>query len=154
MPPFLMFASGRASEQRMAPSSFRFYSTSRDTPFPSVLPRSFQGNCLLPYVIFSLLPTSFIIYAQLSALAPRLVPQEPSRWPNWIMATSTELSSASAATEYILDFLEIVVRGVNGANLLPAKKCPPRLRQLQFALKCLEAWTINLLSKYASAIPR
>jgi hypothetical protein len=80
---------------------------------------------LLPYVIFSLPPTSFIDSAQLSALALRLVPQEPSRWPNWIIATSTELSSAGAATEHILDFLEIIVEEVNGADLLPAKKCEP-----------------------------
>ena len=38
------------------------------------------------------------------------------------MATFTELSSAGAATEHILDFLEIVVEEVNGADLLPAKK--------------------------------
>ena len=80
---------------------------------------------MLPYVIFSLTPTSVINIAQLSALALRLVPQEPSRWPNWIMVTSTELSSAGAATEHILDFLEIVVEEVNGADLLPAKKCEP-----------------------------
>jgi hypothetical protein len=67
----------------------------------------------------------FINHPQLSALALRLVPQEPSRWPNWIMATSTELSNAGAATEHILDFLEIVVEEVNGADLLPAKKCEP-----------------------------
>jgi len=41
------------------------------------------------------------------------------------MATSTELSNAGAATEHILDFLEIVVEEVNGADLLPAKKCVP-----------------------------
>ncbi|KAF8498083.1 ARM repeat-containing protein [Russula emetica] len=112
------------------------------------------------------------LFVALSALALRLVPQEPSRWPNWIMATSTELSSAGAATEHILDFLEIVVEEVNGADLLPGKKSqmlqslreaiplvkqavassiipstdPPRLRQLQSALKCLEAWIPNLPS--------
>jgi hypothetical protein len=80
---------------------------------------------LLPYDIFFLTPTSVINIAQLSALALRLVPQEPSRWPNWIVVTSTELSSAGAATEHILDFLEIVVEEVNGADLLPAKKCEP-----------------------------
>jgi importin-13 len=68
---------------------------------------------------------SFINYVQLSALALRLVPQDPSRWPNWIIATSTELSSAGAATEHILDFLEIVVEEVNVADLLPAKKYEP-----------------------------
>jgi hypothetical protein len=41
------------------------------------------------------------------------------------MATSTELSSAGAATEHILDFLEILVEEVNGADLLSAKKCEP-----------------------------
>lgn len=80
---------------------------------------------MLPYDIFSLAQTPVINIAQLSALALRLVPQEPSRWPNWIMVTSTELSSAGAATEHILDFLEIVVEEVNGADLLPAKKCEP-----------------------------
>lgn len=80
---------------------------------------------MLPYGIFSLAQTPVINIAQLSALALRLVPQEPSRWPNWIMVTSTELSSAGAATEHILDFLEIVVEEVNGADLLPAKKCEP-----------------------------
>jgi hypothetical protein len=76
-------------------------------------------------ISFHLTPTSVINIAQLSALALRLVPQEPSRWPNWIVVTSTELSSAGAATEHILDFLEIVVEEVNGADLLPAKKCEP-----------------------------
>jgi hypothetical protein len=78
---------------------------------------------MLPFL--SLLSTSFINYAQLSALALRLVPQEPSRWPNWIMVTFTGLSSAGAATEHVLDFLEIVVEEVNGADLLPGKKCEP-----------------------------
>jgi hypothetical protein len=41
------------------------------------------------------------------------------------MVTSTGLSSAGAATEHVLDFLEIVVEEVNGADLLPAKKCEP-----------------------------
>ncbi len=66
-----------------------------------------------------------LIVFQLSALALRLVPQDPSRWPNWIVVTSTELSSVGAATEHILDFLEIVVEEVNGADLLPAKKSEP-----------------------------
>jgi len=79
----------------------------------------------LPYVIFSYCLTSFIYCVQLSALALRLVPQDPSRWPNWIIVTSTELSSAGAATEHILDFLEIVVEEVNVADLLPAKKYEP-----------------------------
>ena len=71
-------------------------------------------------IFFSLAPTS---YSQLSALALRLVAQDPSRWPNWIVATATELSSAGAANEHILEFLEIAVEEVNGADLLPAKKC-------------------------------
>lgn len=68
-------------------------------------------------------PALFIECSQLSALALRLVPQEPSRWPNWIIATATELSSAGANTEHVLDFLEIVVEEVNGADLLPTKRC-------------------------------
>ena len=51
------------------------------------------------------------------------------------MATSTELSSAGAATEHILDFLEIVVEEVNGADLLPTKKCEPvNLSKIDVAL--------------------
>jgi hypothetical protein len=92
---------------------------------------------LLPYVVFRhrhrhyvrfFARTSLISYPQLTALALRLVPQDPSRWPNWIVATSTELSSAGAAAEHILDFLEIAVEEVNGADLLPVKKCEPASR--------------------------
>lgn len=92
---------------------------------------------MLPYVVFRhrhrhhalfFVRTSLITYLQLTALALRLVPQDPSRWPNWIVATSTELSSAGAATEHVLDFLEIAVEEVNGADLLPAKKCEPASR--------------------------
>ncbi|KAI9508978.1 ARM repeat-containing protein [Russula earlei] len=112
------------------------------------------------------------LFVALSALALRLVPQDPSRWPNWIAATATELSSAGAFNEHVLDFLEIAVEEVNGADLLPAKRSqvlqslseavplvtqavassigpstdPTRLRQLQSALKCLEAWMPNLPS--------
>ena len=64
--------------------------------------------------------TSLITYLQLSALALRLAPQDPSRLPNWIVATSTELLSAGAATEHILDFLENAVEEVNGAD--PCRK--------------------------------
>lgn len=81
----------------------------------------------MPYVFvriitFSFL-SSFIDRSQLSALALRLVPQEPSRWPNWIISTATELSGAGGSTEHVLDFLEIAVEEVNGADLLPTKKC-------------------------------
>lgn len=71
----------------------------------------------------------FIDHSKLSALALRLVPQEPSRWPNWIIATATELSSAGGSTEHVLDFLEIAVEEVNGADLLPTKRCGPLLTQ-------------------------
>lgn len=82
----------------------------------------------MPYVVFlssSLSSSLWLLtsYFQLSALALRLVPQDPSRWPNWIVATATELSSAGAANDHILEFLEIAVEEVNGADLLPAKKC-------------------------------
>jgi hypothetical protein len=133
--PLLMLTAGRAFRQFMATSSFNFYSILLGVRFPLVLARSFSGSCLLPYVVFrhrhyllSSVPTSFIIHPQLSALALRLVPQDPSRWPNWIVATSTELSTAGATTEHILDFLEIAVEEVNGADLLPAKKCEPASR--------------------------
>jgi hypothetical protein len=65
----------------------------------------------------------FVDHAQLSALALRLVPQDTPRWPDWIITTATALSSAGASTEHILDFLEIVVEEVNGADLLPTKRC-------------------------------
>lgn len=68
-------------------------------------------------------PLVIIDRSQLSTLALRLVPQEPSRWPNWIISTATELSGAGGSTEHVLDFLEIAVEEVNGADLLPTKKC-------------------------------
>ncbi|KAI0247835.1 ARM repeat-containing protein [Lactifluus subvellereus] len=112
------------------------------------------------------------LFVALSALALRLVPQDPPRWPDWVITTATTLSSAGASTEHILDFLEIAVEEVNGADLLPTKRSqmlqslrdaiplvtqaiassivpstdPARLRQLQSALKCLEAWIPNLPS--------
>ncbi|KAI0262791.1 ARM repeat-containing protein [Gloeopeniophorella convolvens] len=112
------------------------------------------------------------LFVALSALALRLVPQDPPLWPNWIIATATALSNAGASAEYILDFLEIAVEEVNGADLLPPKRSqmlqtltdavpvvtqaigasivpstdPAAVRQLQSALKCLEAWIPNLPS--------
>ncbi|KAI0290272.1 armadillo-type protein [Multifurca ochricompacta] len=100
------------------------------------------------------------LFVALSTLALRLVPQDPPRWPDWIVTTSTELSNAGASTEHILDFLEIAIEEVNGADLLPAKRFqmlqslkdavplvtqaiassispstdPPKLRQLQSAV--------------------
>jgi len=62
---------------------------------------------------------------QLCALALRLVPQDPPRWPKWIFAAATELSNAGASTEHVLDFLEIAVEEVNGADLLPARRYVP-----------------------------
>lgn len=77
-----------------------------------------------PVVTFSSRPSpSFLCYAQLSALALRLVPQDPPRWPGWIIATATALSGAGASTENILDFFEIAVEEVNSADLLATKKC-------------------------------
>ncbi|KAH9966317.1 ARM repeat-containing protein [Lactifluus volemus] len=112
------------------------------------------------------------LFVALSALALRLVPQETPHWPDWIITTATALSNAGASTEHILDFLEIAVEEVNGADLLPTKRSqmlqslrdaiplvtqaisssivlsadPVRLRQLQSALKCFEAWIPNLPS--------
>ncbi|KAI9431177.1 ARM repeat-containing protein [Lactarius indigo] len=112
------------------------------------------------------------LFVALSALALRLVPQDPPRWPGWIIATATALSGAGASTENILDFFEIAVEEVNGADLLSAKRAqmlqslrdavplvtqaiassiappmdPARLGQLQSALKCFEAWIPNLPS--------
>ncbi|KAH8988411.1 ARM repeat-containing protein [Lactarius akahatsu] len=110
------------------------------------------------------------LFVALSALALRLVPQDPPRWPGWIIATATALSGAGASTENILDFFEIAVEEVNGADLLSGEKMlqslrdavplvtqaiassialpmdPARLGQLQSALKCFEAWIPNLPS--------
>ncbi len=46
-----------------------------------------------------------------------------------------------------------LVKQAIASSIIPSMD-PPRLRQLQSALKCLEAWIPNLPSKYASAILR
>lgn len=84
----------------------------------------FSHNPFFPFFFTS----TFTDHAQLSALALRLVPQEPPRWPDWVITTATTLSSAGASTEHILDFLEIAVEEVNGADLLPTKRYGPFLR--------------------------
>jgi hypothetical protein len=46
-----------------------------------------------------------------------------------------------------------LVKQAIASSIVPSAD-PPRLRQLQSALKCLEAWIPNLPSKYAFAVLR
>jgi len=46
-----------------------------------------------------------------------------------------------------------LVRQAIASSIVPSTD-PPRLRQLQSALKCLEAWIPNLPGKYATSILR
>ena len=111
----------------------------------------------MPYVFAHIInlffPALFIDRCQLSALALRLVPQEPSRWPNWIISTATELSGAGGSTEHVLDFLEIIVEEVNGADLLPTKKCGRSSRAQEFLSFSTPTHRSQMLQSLREAVP-
>jgi hypothetical protein len=50
------------------------------------------------------------------------------------------------------DAVPLVTQTIS-SSIVPSKD-PARLRQLQSALTCFEAWIPNLPSKYAPALPR
>ncbi|KAI0056845.1 hypothetical protein BV25DRAFT_1995352 [Artomyces pyxidatus] len=102
------------------------------------------------------------LFVAMSSLALKLSGQ----WSGWILACVTALSERGAAVEHILDFLEIAVEEVSGADLLPATKAKMQqtlldavplvtqaiassltlsqdaasIRQFNSAMKCFEAW--------------
>lgn len=59
---------------------------------------------------------------QLSSLALKLVPQHPTRWPDWILHCVTSLSGNGAPAEHVLDFLSIVAEEFGTADLLGSSK--------------------------------
>ena len=134
--------------QRRARCVFAWYYGSLDRPAPQQGHPAQTVRCRASSMSsLPSLPVPIRSWAtpQLSALALRLVPQDPPRWPDWIIATATALSGAGASTENILDFFEIAVEEVNSADLLAAKRCashccaaivvshpqPPRIQMLQ-----------------------
>lgn len=59
---------------------------------------------------------------QITSLAIKLHPGNPSRWPDWLRASIDVLSSLGVPREHLLDFLAIVAEEMEGADLLPANK--------------------------------
>lgn len=120
------------------------------------------------------------LYVSLTALALKLVPNQPDNWPSWIISTVTYLLERGATMEHILDFLAIVAEEVETADLLQPTRLQMRQTlldsvsmvvqgittsvqkpsnqrtpgELQSALKCLEAWMSTLPgSDLTSLIP-
>ncbi|KAF9269125.1 ARM repeat-containing protein [Marasmius fiardii PR-910] len=112
------------------------------------------------------------LFVSLTSLALKLVPQHPTRWPDWILGCVTSMSGRGAATDNILDFLAIVAEEVSSADLIGSSKA--RMQQslldattmviqaiktsidgpldsashnnVLAALKCLQAWLSHLPS--------
>ncbi|KAL0062877.1 hypothetical protein AAF712_010197 [Marasmius tenuissimus] len=62
------------------------------------------------------------LFVALTSLALKLVPQHPTRWPDWILTCVTSMSGRGAATEHIHDFLAIVAEEVASADLIGSSK--------------------------------
>ncbi|KAL0571967.1 hypothetical protein V5O48_009993 [Marasmius crinis-equi] len=112
------------------------------------------------------------LFVALSSLALKLVPQHPTRWPDWILTCVTSMSGRGAATEHIHDFLAILAEEVASADLIGSSKA--RMQQslldattmvvqaikssidqplnttshndVLAALRCLQAWLSHLPS--------
>ncbi|RPD63454.1 ARM repeat-containing protein [Lentinus tigrinus ALCF2SS1-6] len=106
------------------------------------------------------------IFVAITALAIKLHPGTPSRWPDWLRSCIGALSGMGVSREHILDFLAIVAEEMETADLLPPHKAqmqttladavpmvvqaiseciqaPSMQRsynELNAALKCLQAW--------------
>ncbi|KAF9073098.1 ARM repeat-containing protein [Rhodocollybia butyracea] len=120
------------------------------------------------------------LFVSLSSLALKLVPQHPTRWPDWILHCVTSLSGNGAPAEYVLDFLSIVAEEIGTADLVGPSKSrmqqtmkdatqmvvqavqaaverpinPTSSREVLAALKCFQAWLTNLAtSEFSSLIP-
>ncbi|KAJ3868242.1 armadillo-type protein [Lentinula novae-zelandiae] len=120
------------------------------------------------------------LFVSLASLALKLVPQHPTRWPDWILHCVTSLSGNGASAEYILDFLSIVAEEVDTADLMGPSKS--RMQQsmndaiplviqairtsiespvnvafsheLSSALKCFQSWlSILPTSEFSPLIP-
>jgi hypothetical protein len=61
-------------------------------------------------------------HLKLSSLALKLVPQHPTRWPDWILHCVTSLSGNGASAEHVLDFLSIVAEEIGTADLVGPSK--------------------------------
>ncbi|TFK99936.1 ARM repeat-containing protein [Pterulicium gracile] len=112
------------------------------------------------------------LFVAITSLALRLVPGHPTRWPDWIMATTGSFSQRGCPVNHILDFLTIVGEEIQTADILgPAKmqiqqslmhavpmvvqaitsiiSQPPQSipsSNLDSVVKCLEAWLVLLPS--------
>ncbi|KAJ4473110.1 armadillo-type protein [Lentinula aciculospora] len=62
------------------------------------------------------------LFVSLTSLALKLVPQHPTRWPDWVLHCVTSLSGNGASAEYVLDFLSIVAEEVDTADLVGPSK--------------------------------
>ncbi|KAF8553854.1 ARM repeat-containing protein [Imleria badia] len=106
------------------------------------------------------------LFVAITSLALKIAPGSPSTWPEWIVSTIEFLSSRGTPTEVLLDFLAIVAEEVETADLIGPSKMQMqqtlldaaplvvravvtiitqprdqmRLRELDSALKCLQAW--------------
>ncbi|KAH7882096.1 armadillo-type protein, partial [Phlebopus sp. FC_14] len=106
------------------------------------------------------------LFVAITSLALKITPGSPSLWPAWIVSTVEFLSTRGTSTENLLDFLSIVAEEVETADLVGPSKMQmqqtlldasplvvravvatitqPRTqicaRELQSALKCLQAW--------------
>lgn len=83
-------------------------------------------RCTLPLqsCVMIYLPISrhLLLLIQLTSLALKLAPGQPSRWPDWIISCISAFSSQGASPEYIHDFLSIVAEEVGNADLLGSSK--------------------------------
>ncbi|KAF9513538.1 hypothetical protein BS47DRAFT_1393254 [Hydnum rufescens UP504] len=96
------------------------------------------------------------LYAALVSLALRLCTFNPSRWPNWVLSSSSSLISMGMSSEAALDYLSIVAEEVSRIHLnasireatsmvsqaVTTSLNQPRrpLSEKLAALKCFEAW--------------
>ena len=67
-------------------------------------------------------PISISLLLQITSLAIKLHPGNPTRWPDWLRASINALSSMGVPREHMLDFLAIVAEEMESADLLPANK--------------------------------
>ncbi|KAF8124319.1 armadillo-type protein [Boletus edulis] len=106
------------------------------------------------------------LFVAITSLALKIAPGSPSTWPDWIVSTVEFLSSQGTPTEILLDFLSIVAEEVETADLIGMSRMQMhqtlldaaplvvravvtiitqprdqmRVRELDSALKCLQAW--------------